>query len=132
MKISSNQILSSIITHNVYWTIFFLIYIHIHIFYWNYSETIFFICTSNTWCIFLHYNNLSIGADKRAPTETPNTKKKQSIDAARLWSRGLFNIFGPYIITILPIYPFDIDIEASNKRNISSDTIYTCARKYYI
>ena len=81
---------------------------------------------------FPHYSNLSIGADKRAPTETPSTKKKQSIDAARLWSSGLFNIFGPYIIAILPIYPFDIDIEASNKRNISSDAIYTYARKYYI
>ena len=81
---------------------------------------------------FSHYSNRNIGADKRAPTETPNTKKKQSIDAARLCSPGSSNIFGPYIIAILPIYPFDIDIEASNKRNISSDAIYTYARKYYI
>ena len=71
------------------------------------------------------YRRYSKGLDNRAPTVSPKTKKKTRIEAARPWSSGRSNIFGPNIMTIFPIQPFDIESRAMSIMKTASDSKYT-------
>ena len=71
------------------------------------------------------YNKATIALLKADPTDNPKTKKKTNNEAALPWSSPVVIILGPYIITMLPMYPLLIEKTAIATKYTASFVKYT-------